>query len=164
MRTLDCLDWTVFTGIPEALARIREQVPAAVIAMSWESPLPPRAELVRRVRPDYFNQYYRWLTAGRIARLHRAGMKVSTWTVDRPATMAALAAAGVDAIISNDLRALRRALATGSGRPARPPRPHRPLRPADPGTAAGPRYTPARPPQRAPPRPAARGGCLDSPA
>lgn len=87
--------------------------------MSWESPLPPRPELVRRVRPDYFNQYYRWLTAGRIARLHRDGLKVSTWTVDRAPTMAALAAAGVDAIISNDLRTLRRTLAAPAAEPVR---------------------------------------------
>ena len=111
VRSLDCLAGTVFTGPPEALAGVRAAAPAAVIAMSWESPLPPRPELVRRVRPDYFNQYYRWLTPGRVARLHAKGMKVSTWTVDRAPAMAALAAAGVDAIISNDLRTLRRTLA-----------------------------------------------------
>ena len=113
-RTLDCLDRVVFTGAPDALAEIRRDAPAALIAMSWESPLPPRPELVRQVRPDYFNQYYRWLTAGRIARLHRKGMKVSTWTVDRAPAMASLAAAGVDAIISNDLRTLRSTLADRS--------------------------------------------------
>ena len=110
VRRLDCLEQVVFTGTPQAMAGVRAAAPAAVIAMSWESPLPPRPELLRRVRPDYFNQYHRWLTPGRIARLHARGMKVSTWTVDRAPAMAALAAAGVDAIISNDLRALRRAL------------------------------------------------------
>ncbi|QMU69473.1 glycerophosphodiester phosphodiesterase [Streptacidiphilus sp. P02-A3a] len=111
VRALDCPDRVVFTGAWQALAEIRREAPAALIAMSWESPLPPRPELVRQVRPDYFNQYHRWLTAGRIARLHRKGLKVSTWTVDRAPAMAALAAAGVDAIISNDLRTLRRTLA-----------------------------------------------------
>ena len=121
VRSLGCLDWTVFTGTPEALAGIRRDAPAARIAMSWESPLPPRAELLRQVRPDYVNQYYRWLTRGRIARLHGRGLKVSTWTVDRPATMAALAAAGVDVIISNDLRTLRRVLAGTAPRQPGPP-------------------------------------------
>ena len=110
IRRLDCLGRVVFTGAPQALVPVRDAAPAALIAMSWESPLPPRPELLRRVRPDYFNLYYRWLTPGRIARLHARGMRVSTWTVDRAPAMAALAAAGVDAIISNDLRALRRAL------------------------------------------------------
>jgi glycerophosphoryl diester phosphodiesterase len=119
VRELGCLEQVVFTGSPQAMAAIRGGAATARIAMSWESPLPPRPELLRQVRPEYFNQYYRWLTPGRIARLHARGMKVSTWTVDRASTMTALAAAGVDAIISNDLRALRRAL----GHPATPATP-----------------------------------------
>jgi glycerophosphoryl diester phosphodiesterase len=109
-RALGCLAQTVFTGPPEAMAAVRAAAPQAVIAMSWESPLPPRPGLLRRVRPDYLNPYYRWLGPGRIARLHARGLKVSTWTVDRAPTMAALAAAGADAIISNDPRTLRRVL------------------------------------------------------
>jgi glycerophosphoryl diester phosphodiesterase len=120
VRSMDCSAWAAFTGDPATLAWIRAAEPGAVIAMTWQHLLPPPPGLVRQVRPDYFNQYYRWLTPGRIARLHRKGMKVCTWTVDRPPVMAALAAAGVDAIISNDLRALRRTLDTrpGAGRSA----------------------------------------------
>jgi glycerophosphoryl diester phosphodiesterase len=110
VRSMDCFTWAVFTGDPVAMAGVRATAPHAVIAMTWESVLPPRPGLVRQVRPDYFNQYYRWLTPGRIARLHRKGMRVCTWTVDREPVMASLAAAGVDAIISNDLRTLRRTL------------------------------------------------------
>ncbi|QMU76588.1 glycerophosphodiester phosphodiesterase [Streptacidiphilus sp. PB12-B1b] len=118
-RTLGCLAGTVFTGPPEAMAAVRAAAPTAVIAMSWESPLPPRPGLLRLVRPEYVNPYYRWLGPGRIARLHARGVKVSTWTVDRAPTMAALAAAGADAIISNDVRTLRRVLGRAdAGRPA----------------------------------------------
>jgi glycerophosphoryl diester phosphodiesterase len=111
VRSLDCFALTVFTGPPVALAGVRAVAPQACIAMSWDSPLPPRAEVLRRVRPDYFNLHHRLLTAGRIARLQSRGLKVSAWTVDSPRRMAALASAGIDAIISNDLRSLRNAVA-----------------------------------------------------
>ncbi|MHA6761110.1 glycerophosphodiester phosphodiesterase [Streptacidiphilus sp. PAMC 29251] len=104
----------VFTGPPSALAGVRAVADQACIAMSWESPLLPRAAVLRRVRPDYFNPHHRWLTPGRIARLQRRGLKVSTWTVDCPRRMADLAGAGIDAIISNDLRSLRQVLAIHS--------------------------------------------------
>ncbi|MFC1418480.1 glycerophosphodiester phosphodiesterase [Streptacidiphilus cavernicola] len=116
--SLGCFATAVFTGPPVALALVREAAPQACIAMSWESPMPPRPALLHRVRPDYVNPHHRWLTSGRIARLQRRGLKVSTWTVDSPRRMAALAAAGIDAIISNDLRSLRHVLALHSpGRP-----------------------------------------------
>lgn len=120
VRAMGCLEWTVFTGDPVAMVGVRAAAPDAVIAMTWESPLPPRPGLMRRVRPDYFNLFHRWLTPRRVAQLHAKGMKVSTWTVDEAPAMAALAAAGVDAIISNDLRTLRRTLNTNvSAGPAR---------------------------------------------
>ena len=114
VRSLGCFATAVFTGPPAALARVREIAPQACIAMSWESPVTPRAALLRRVRPDYFNPHHRWLTSGRITRLQRRGLKVSTWTVDCPRRMAVLASAGIDAIISNDLRSLRHVLALHS--------------------------------------------------
>lgn len=112
VRSLGCVEAAVFTGKPEALAAVREAVPEARIAMSWESPLPARPALWQRVRPDYFNLYHRWATPRRIARMHRRGVRVSVWTVDDAPTAAALAAAGVDVIITNDLRMLRRVLGT----------------------------------------------------
>ena len=110
----DCPELAVFTGPPAALAAVRAAAPRACLAMSWESPLPPRPQLLRLVRPDYFNPHHRWLTPKRISRLQGRGLKVSTWTVDCPRRMAALASAGIDAIISNDLRSLRQVLALNS--------------------------------------------------
>ncbi len=46
----------------------------------------------------------------RVERWHRAGYRVNTWTVDDPTRLRALAAMGVDAIITNDPAAARRAL------------------------------------------------------
>jgi len=68
-------------------------------------------------------------------------MKVCTWTVDRAPVMAALAAAGVDAIISNDLDMLRHTLGRAD----------------DDGPTD-------RPIQVPPPRRGPNGACLDSPA
>ena len=48
-----------------------------------------------------------------------AGMAIRTWTVDDPARIAALGGMGVDAVITNDVGAARRAL----GRPEAPPGP-----------------------------------------
>jgi glycerophosphoryl diester phosphodiesterase len=116
VRTMGCFRTAVFTGPAPALAGVRAVAPQACIAMSWESPVPPRAGLLLRVRPDYFNPHHRWLTSGRIARLQRRGLKVSTWTVDSPRRMADLVSAGIDAIISNDLRSLRHVLAVHTPR------------------------------------------------
>jgi glycerophosphoryl diester phosphodiesterase len=106
VRELDCLDGVVFTGGATALADIRASAPQACIAMSWKSPDLPDEGLLRRVRPDYFNQYHRLVDAPFVARTHQIGMKVSAWTVDDPQAMQTLAEMGADAIISNDLRAL----------------------------------------------------------
>jgi glycerophosphoryl diester phosphodiesterase len=111
VRELDCLDGVVFTGGATALAAVRAAAPRACIAMSWNSPVGPDAGLLRRVRPDYFNQYWRLLTAPVVEDFHQMSMKVSTWTVDDPQSMRSLAEMGVDAIISNDLRTLVRTLA-----------------------------------------------------
>ena len=50
--------------------------------------------------------------AGLVEEIHRRGMAVLTWTVNEPAEVAAVAAAGVDGVISDrvgiSLRALRR--------------------------------------------------------
>jgi glycerophosphoryl diester phosphodiesterase len=42
--------------------------------------------------------------------VHALGLKVSTWTVDKPRHMARVRAAGVDAIVSNRIADLRRHL------------------------------------------------------
>ncbi len=53
---------------------------------------------------------FRLVTPERVADVHRMGLKVSTWTVDKPRHMARVMAAGVDAIVSNQIRQLRRRL------------------------------------------------------
>ena len=66
------------------------------------------------------------VNAAYIAEAHSAGRQIVPYTIDSPKQIAAAAAAGVDAIISNDPVAARRAVAGVVGeRPAIPPPPSR---------------------------------------
>lgn len=100
------VDKVVFAGDPTALGEVRATLPGAVIAMSWKKPWQPGAALMDHVRPDYLNQRHIWVTRRGVRTTHARGLKACAWTVDRPRRMAALAALGVDAVITNDIRAL----------------------------------------------------------
>ncbi|MDI2127679.1 glycerophosphodiester phosphodiesterase [Yinghuangia seranimata] len=100
----------VFTGDAEGLAEVRAALPDVGIAMSWTAPWLPGRELLARVRPDYVNVRHVWLSRWMARRVHAQGMRMCTWTVDRPRRMARVAALGADAVISNDIAALVRVL------------------------------------------------------
>jgi glycerophosphoryl diester phosphodiesterase len=118
---LGCLPDVVFAGNLAALADIRDRTPDAVIAMSWSSPRPPADDLLHHVRPAYLNPRHLWVTRRMIRRMRDRGILMSAWTVDSPRRMARLAAMGVDAIITNDIRALVRTLpAHDTAAPDRP--------------------------------------------
>ncbi|WP_051944191.1 glycerophosphodiester phosphodiesterase [Streptacidiphilus rugosus] len=102
VRELGVLDTSVFAGNGEALARIRAAEPAARIALSRESPLPPGPRLLELIRPEYLNVEHHRLTRPLVAWARRRGLGVSVWTVDRAARMSRLAAMGADVIITND--------------------------------------------------------------
>lgn len=112
----DAWDLVVLAGDPETLATARRDAPHARIALSWEQPELPQVSLLDRVRPECVNQLHRLLDADAVQRVHDGGMTVCAYTVDTEARMRQLVAMGVDAIISNDIRLLRRTLA---GAPAR---------------------------------------------
>ncbi|WP_084699767.1 glycerophosphodiester phosphodiesterase [Streptacidiphilus anmyonensis] len=102
VRELGLLDSCVFAGDLTALARIRAASSEARIALSWESFLPPGADLLARIRPQYLNTEHHRLTRPLVAWARRRGLAVSVWTVDRPARMTRLARLGADVIITND--------------------------------------------------------------
>jgi glycerophosphoryl diester phosphodiesterase len=99
---LGLLDVCVFAGDLAALERIRAASPAARIALSWESFLPPSAALLARVRPQYLNVEHHRLTRPLVAHARRRGLAISTWTVDRPSRMARVVRLGADVVITND--------------------------------------------------------------
>jgi glycerophosphoryl diester phosphodiesterase len=103
LERLGVLDAMLFAG---ATGSLRAHSATARIALSWDAlELPDEALLAQR-RPEYFNPYFRLLTAGIADQMHERGMRVSVWTVDHPGDMAAAIAQGADAIISNRIDTL----------------------------------------------------------
>jgi len=67
----------------------------------------PRAKVWSGMPPlQYLKPAVRLVTPARVKEFHAAGMKVMTWTVNRPATARRLAEAGVDGMIGDDPVAL----------------------------------------------------------
>jgi glycerophosphoryl diester phosphodiesterase len=112
VRQADAMARALFvTGNVGALRRLRHRSPDARIGLTWvEQALPPPA-LLQELGAEYWNPMFRLVTPDRVAEVHRLGLKVSTWTVDKPRHMARVVAAGVDAIVSNQIRQLRQHLA-----------------------------------------------------
>jgi glycerophosphoryl diester phosphodiesterase len=98
------------TGNVGALQALRSQAPEARIGLTWVREEPPPLLLLDELGAEYWNPMFRLVTPERVADVHRMGLKVSTWTVDKPRHMARVVAAGVDAIVSNQILALRRHL------------------------------------------------------
>jgi glycerophosphoryl diester phosphodiesterase len=55
---------------------------------------------------EYRNPWFGLVTPEGVASVHRAGRRVSTWTVDTPEEMTQVLGAGVDAVVSNRIAAL----------------------------------------------------------
>lgn len=98
------------TGNVSALRRLRDLAPEARIGLTWIEPEPPPPALLHELGAEYWNPMFRLITPERVADVHRLGLKVSTWTVDKPRHMTRVLEAGVDAIVSNRIGELRRHL------------------------------------------------------
>ncbi|MCD9144040.1 glycerophosphodiester phosphodiesterase [Streptomyces albireticuli] len=96
-----------YCGGPTAMLAVRRADPDAEIALTWTTLVPPRAELLAAVRPRWMNYRFGLVSPELVARDHAAGMLVSAWTADTRFTMRRLLAAGVDAITTNRIDALR---------------------------------------------------------
>jgi len=88
-------------------AAARAQLPQVAVAFLYEQArdAAERPQGVRVVHPHHV-----LLDAAMIAALHAQGLQVNTWTVNDPARAVALAAAGVDGIITDDVPAILSAL------------------------------------------------------
>jgi glycerophosphoryl diester phosphodiesterase len=98
------------SGNVEALRLLRERAPEARIGLTWVKEDPPPTGLLHELGAQYWNPMFTLITPQRVADVHSLGLKVSTWTVDKPRQMARVMAAGVDAIVSNRIATLRRKL------------------------------------------------------
>lgn len=103
----DALDRVLFSGGNIAGHRvIRERAPAARIALTWVEEQLPDEELLDDLGVEFFNPPWELLRATDVAAMHARGTRVSVWTVDNVQTMAQLLDTGVDAIITNAVKAL----------------------------------------------------------
>jgi glycerophosphoryl diester phosphodiesterase len=94
------------SGNVAALQQLRAASREARIGLTWlDGPEPPLA-LLHELRAEYWNPMFGLLSADGVAAAHRAGVRVSTWTVDSPADMTRVLEAGVDAVVSNRIAAL----------------------------------------------------------
>jgi glycerophosphoryl diester phosphodiesterase len=106
VRRAGALGRCLFVGDLAGLLAVRDAAPAARIGLTWTDVRLPDTDLLHRLRPEYFNPYWKLVNASVVAAMHRKGLAVSAWTVDDPEAMATLAAAGVDALISNQIGCL----------------------------------------------------------
>jgi glycerophosphoryl diester phosphodiesterase len=110
-READAMARSLFvTGNVRALCLLRAQAPEARIGLTWVKQEPPPADLLHELGAEFWNPMFRLVTPERVAAVHSLGLKVSTWTVDKPRHMARVKAAGVDAIVSNRIDVLLRRL------------------------------------------------------
>lgn len=90
---------------PDALSRSGARVLRTVMPLRV-------SPLLRLARADHLALHHTLCSRPAIAAAHRAGAAVLAWTVNDPDDAVRLAEAGVDAVVSDDPRAVREALAT----------------------------------------------------
>jgi glycerophosphoryl diester phosphodiesterase len=102
-RRAGALGRCLFAGHTGGLETLRRAYPEARVALSWEQREPPSPSLLASLRPEYFNPCWRFATRSLVARMHGSGIAVSTWTVNYQWAMRRALAAGVDAVITDNV-------------------------------------------------------------
>jgi glycerophosphoryl diester phosphodiesterase len=111
VRHVEAMDRCLFvTGHVDALRQLRARAPEARIGLTWIDEHAPAPALLHELGTEFWNPWFRRVTAERVTAVHDLGMRVSTWTVDERRHMERVSAAGVDAIVSNRIGDLRRYL------------------------------------------------------
>ncbi len=93
---VSCFDWSV----ADRIAREAPEVPTALLAFDLTNG-PDMVEAAVTAGHRAINPWDPFVTPELVERAHGAGVEVHSWTVDDPARMVALAAMGVDGIITN---------------------------------------------------------------
>ncbi|GGT49985.1 glycerophosphodiester phosphodiesterase [Streptomyces purpureus] len=97
---------TYYCGGPTAMLHVRAADPAAEIALTWDTLVPPRPVLLHAVAPRWLNYRFGLVSRDLADRAHRDGYLLSAWTADTRRTMRRLIAHGVDSITTNRVDAL----------------------------------------------------------
>jgi glycerophosphoryl diester phosphodiesterase len=107
VRRAGALDRALFAGENlDGHRLLRSLEPEARIALTWNQATRPSDALLAELDVEYFNPPWELVDAERIELMHDRGYKVSTWTVDDPHEMQRVIDCGVDAIVTNRVRAL----------------------------------------------------------
>ena len=85
----------------EELRKYREYNPEGRIAVLTEGNPLEAIEIARDLKAEAINPHYSQVSAETVAKLHEAGFKVYTYTVNDPAEFQRLKAAGVDGVFSD---------------------------------------------------------------
>lgn len=102
---------TGFT-VPRRMFRLSEEGRGASVTriglrlLRWLTPLSVRP-LLWTTRATALVLHHSLVTRGSVRAAHARGVAVVTWTVDQPALLARVEAAGVDAVVTNDPRLFR---------------------------------------------------------
>ncbi len=114
VRAAGAVDRSLFvSGNLSALRQLRELAPAARIGLTWGTDGDPPTALLAELEAEYWNPRHPLVSPERVGLVHRAGYRVSTWTVDQVDELHRVLAAGVDAVVTNRMDRLRAALGPG---------------------------------------------------
>ncbi len=94
------------TGNVPALRLLRGLSSEARLGLTWLEGSEPPLALLEELGAEYWNPMQDFVTPEGVAEVHEAGRRVSTWTVDTTEAMTGVVAAGVDAVVSNQVAAL----------------------------------------------------------
>jgi len=89
-----------------AIREVKRLAPELRTAALWSGKERDFAEIAREAGAEIVSPHYRLVTKEQVDRAHAAGFQVVPWTANEPQIWERLAAAGVDAIITDDPAAL----------------------------------------------------------
>ena len=114
----EVLQFVVSSFSLEAIDAVRAFAPRLATALLLDVDEDPFAALVTAREHGHggLHPFFVSVDAALVEACRQSGMAIRPWTVDDPGQIAALAKLGVDAVVTNDVTAARRAL----GRPALP--------------------------------------------
>jgi glycerophosphoryl diester phosphodiesterase len=94
------------TGNVPALRMLRGMSAEARLGLTWTEAGDVPEALLQELRAEYWNPMSALVQDAAVAAVHGLGLRVSCWTVDEADDMARVCAAGVDAVVSNQVAAL----------------------------------------------------------
>jgi glycerophosphoryl diester phosphodiesterase len=94
------------TGNVAALRMLRGLSAEARLGLTWTEEGDVPVALLRELHAEYWNPMSMLVRDAAVEIVHDMGLNVSCWTVDESEEMARVCAAGVDAIVSNQVMAL----------------------------------------------------------